>query len=159
MAKRPIPQEWQELMSDGWFNATGLTPYYPHDPKAICLMVLPNTDMRFVTESNNGTAVVYLSDGTVWLRSSTRGKHPRARFGAYVPCSNGEVLHMHHIMCRLADPFWNGGQAQDHKKEGRPKLGYVNFPAMLEEVQMHPEYVALQARESQYKRELSGSSR
>jgi hypothetical protein len=64
------------------------------------------------TDCNNGKIVVVTPDGEVWLASSTNNTLDFANAfntegGAFVPCSNGESVHMNFILERIADPYWN----------------------------------------------------
>ena len=62
---------------------------------------------------NNGVVVLVTGDGEVWLASGSAFEKVRGKatincpngFGAYVPCSNGEVISMHDLMARVADPY------------------------------------------------------
>lgn len=64
---------------------------------------------------NNGMSVIVTPDGEVWLRAGgdyygAMGENPYFKFcpnggGAFVPCSNGEQVRMHHLLRRVANPY------------------------------------------------------
>ena len=142
---REVPVMWKPLIADGWVNVTGLGVFNPKlkgNPFS-CILPLPPTNGQCTVGvgCNNGVAVIYLPDWTVWLRSKfskTPIKYDRKIF---VPASNGEEIDWQHILNRLADPFWNGGYATEvwtHEK-----LKYFNYPAILEELLLDPEFIEL----------------
>jgi hypothetical protein len=151
--RREIPQAWQKLRAEGWVNVTGLETYQ-HMKTESDGMILPSTNRTTAYGYNNGRSVIYLADGTVWFRTGefscpscplTLGEFDPITFSAWVPCSNGEMPKINDFVERVANPFWNGGKARNYQLEGKPELGYVNYPATWEEMQDHPTFLAHRA--------------
>lgn len=158
MTIRDVPKLWEQLMSFGWVNVTGLTvlvrpiSFYgnPYD----FIFPLPYTsegnDFLSGVGYNNDMCVAYPPDGTVWLHTGsvtvqfapTVDVMPLFRPGfkgnAFVPCSNGEQIDGRLILERIADPFWNGGEVANAENEC---LGYVRYPATIQELREHPAFV------------------
>ncbi len=141
VVKREIPPEWLKLMHAGFVHVTGLPTFEGHDQKEKYI-IFPYHDKRPAAGGNNSMCVVYLPDGSVWLRCGHVNTQAfvQCSFGAGVPCSNGEEISSYHLMRRIADPFWHAEQATTYEKEDpytAVLLGYVNCPATWEQVQLH----------------------
>jgi hypothetical protein len=65
-------------------------------------------------DSNNGKIVINTEDGQVWLAAYSpdykrqqvlaHSLCPKGT-GAFVPCSNGETIHVSPVLRRIADPY------------------------------------------------------
>jgi len=105
------PERWaraRRLMEAGFVHVTGLPKHFGDEERENLIQAA--SDQKGHWDSNNGRVVVITQEGEVWLAALTASTGETAaaiapKSGAYVPCSNGETIHMCYILNRLADPY------------------------------------------------------
>jgi ribosomal protein L13E len=112
-------EEYDEAKKLGFLHVTGLTC---RQPGQLGIMVdEKDKETRIVCQNiawtgkwaqNNGKVAFWTEGGCVWVAVSNQAncafaeKISKRGQGCFVPLSNGESLHPHHIMERMADPLW-----------------------------------------------------
>ena len=107
-----LPETWQALVADGWVHVTGLPAYGGSGSKGAFDVnyVINGQHELCCINHNNSTSVIYLEDGSVWLKVGYSSSPLTVRVaceGGYVPCSNGEILNWRDVMERIVNPNWN----------------------------------------------------
>lgn len=107
----------ENLRKAGFVHITGLPVSHPGDTGQSGdreHIIQTSRQSLSRADANNGKVVVITIDGEVWLAINCENTRNTAiRFakceGAFVPCSNGETIHMSWILERLVDPYSDCG--------------------------------------------------
>jgi hypothetical protein len=112
---KPLDDETlEELRECGFVHVTGLDTYENVGSVLEYGVVRAADEHLGRHDSNNGKIVIVTEDGQVWLASygpDYQRKQMLARnlcpkgSGAFVPCSNGETIHISALLPRVSDPY------------------------------------------------------
>jgi hypothetical protein len=106
--------QMEALRSLGMIHITGLPMHYGRDNALNGRIISAHRREWNMYGANNGMMVAILKTGEVFLSAFSNDLHNIvARIcskgsGAWVPCSNGEMIHSYHLFCRSVDPMWHG---------------------------------------------------
>ena len=98
-----------KLRMAGFVHITGLPVHYGGTVEET-LIQARYCDFGY-WDSNKGKIVVVTKDGEVWLAAHTAdtARIASGNTGIYVPCSNGETIHMSLLLERMADSYSDCG--------------------------------------------------
>lgn len=107
-------KDMETLRSLGMIHVTGLPLRFGEDHALNGRIISAHRRDWGRYGSNNGMMVAVLDTGEVFLSAysssvyNTIAKICSKGSGAGVPCSNGEMVHGYHLMCRSVNPGWCG---------------------------------------------------